>query len=133
VNTEMWAVSDIYVGKSKGHTEIKRHWKNLKIIFVACGIKVSIHFKERIWIRHTWIILWNFLKILRWTVVTDLEWNTKILKSFCGISFHSRFVSTVARLVVIVKVSSLLPHATRFSNFCFQWCKFNFRMPFLFC
>jgi hypothetical protein len=46
-------------------------------------------------------------------------------KRFLGLSRHFTVMSTIALLVTIVGVTSLLPHATKyFLKFSVQWCSF---------
>jgi hypothetical protein len=53
--------------------------------------------------------------------------HVRIQVSFLGLSRHFTTMSTVALLVTIVEVTSLLPHATNiFLKFLFQWFKFNY-------
>jgi hypothetical protein len=52
---------------------------------------------------------------------------------FLGLSRHFAAVSTVAPLVAIAAVTSLLPHATNILKLSFQWYKFHFCMLFRFC
>jgi hypothetical protein len=123
----IWEISNIYLTKTKPLTEMKlpplerEHKRNCIMREKWHNSKDGHHDNRTVeWQLNTrkWIqlahgeFLWNFIRKPRWTVVTDF-----VTKCFFGVSRHFTAMSTVALLVAIVGVTSLLLHATNWS-----WC-----------
>jgi hypothetical protein len=125
----------------------KKHWKdNLKIIFASTapgGSDVTPPMATRSAIMHM-AVIWHFCVLkshsTKSVIAVELDIGRKFHENaqgasstrFLGFTGHFSAMSTVALLLVIVGLTSLLQHATRKHEF-FQWCKFNSCKQFCFC